>query len=165
VGPSTPTIQHDSGVRQRLALHPPQPGIAITQHRRRRGLVHTGRGQCPRERVRRDHRAIADEREAVLATRGVDHLAGDHFEMALLLPVTATDMAAIKPNHDGTRRLRLGLFRRLSGLLAHDLLAYSPRPVADRARMLCTTERQQFRQQHRDLAERYQHRIPGRDVR
>jgi hypothetical protein len=29
-----PPIQHDCGVRQRLALQPPQPGIAVAQHRR-----------------------------------------------------------------------------------------------------------------------------------
>ena len=46
-----------------------------------------------------------------------------------------------------------GLLGRLSGLLAHDLLAHSPRPVADRARMPCTAERQQFRPQHRDLGD------------
>jgi hypothetical protein len=29
VGPSTPTIQHDGGIWQCLALRPPQPGIAM----------------------------------------------------------------------------------------------------------------------------------------
>src|SRR4051812_38043071 len=29
-----PPVQHDRGARQRLALQPPQPGIAVAQHRR-----------------------------------------------------------------------------------------------------------------------------------
>jgi hypothetical protein len=29
-----PPVQHDCGARQRLALQPPQPGIAVAQHRR-----------------------------------------------------------------------------------------------------------------------------------
>src|SRR3954471_18140391 len=30
---SVPPVQHDHGPRQRLALQPPQPGIAVAQHR------------------------------------------------------------------------------------------------------------------------------------
>jgi hypothetical protein len=45
-----PTIERDCGRRQRLALQPPQPGITIAQHCRRRVGVHPGRGECLSER-------------------------------------------------------------------------------------------------------------------
>ncbi len=95
---------------------------------------------------------------------GVDHLARDHLKMALLLSLTAADVAAIKPEHDGTGRLRRGLRRSLYDVRRHDLLANPQRPVPHRARVRCPADRQQLGQQRRDLAERRQRRIPGRDI-
>jgi hypothetical protein len=46
----------------------------------------------------------------------------------------------------------------------HDGLAHPQRPGSDRARVLCPTHRQQLGQQHRNLAERCQRRIPGGDI-
>ena len=70
-----PPIQHDRGRRQRLALQPPQPGITIAKHRRRRVSVHPGRGERLLERFGRGRLAVAGEGEAVLGAIGVDHLA------------------------------------------------------------------------------------------
>jgi hypothetical protein len=78
-----PPVQHDRGTRQRLALQPPQPGIAVAQHRRRRVRPHPGRGERLPERLGRGRRAVAGEGEAVLGALGVDHLARDHLEVAL----------------------------------------------------------------------------------
>src|SRR5208282_4273301 len=44
------------------------------------------------------------------ALHAPDHLARDHLKMALLLPVSTADVAAIKPNHDGFGWLRRGRF-------------------------------------------------------
>ena len=158
-----PPIQHDRGGRQRLALQPPQPGIAVAQHRRRRVGVHPGRGERLRERVGRDRLAVAGESEAGLAAIGVDHLARDHLEMALLLPVPAADVAAIKSNHHrplaASRSASPSRWR-----AAHDGLAHPQRPVSDCARVLRPADRQQLRQQDRNLAERRQRRISRRDV-
>src|SRR5271165_4076381 len=96
-----PLVQHQRGRRQRLALQPPQPGITIAQHRRRRVRVHASRTERLRERFGRDRLAVAGEGEAVPGAIGVDHLACDYLEMALLLPVPAAHVAAVKPNHDG----------------------------------------------------------------
>src|SRR5271165_4919270 len=82
-----PPVEHDRGVRQRLALQPPQTGIAV-------------------------------------AALSVDHLAGNHLKVTLVLAVPAADIAAIKTDHDGFGRLchRLYHFRgarlhyRLTGL-------------------------------------------------
>ena len=49
-----PPVEHDHGLRQRLVLQPPQPGIAVAQHRRRRVRLHTSRGKRLLERVRRN---------------------------------------------------------------------------------------------------------------
>ena len=106
-----PPVQHDGGVRQRLALQPPQPGIAVAQHRRRRVRRHAGHCERLLERVGCNRRAVARESEAGLAALSVDHLAGDHLKMPLVLPVPAADIAAIKPNNDGFGRPRR---RRLS---------------------------------------------------
>ena len=95
-----PPVEHDRRLWQRLALHPPQPGIAVAQHRRRRVRLHASHGERLLERVGRDHRAVAREREARLDAIGVDHLAGDHLKMALLLAVPTADIAAIKSDHD-----------------------------------------------------------------
>ena len=96
-----PPVEHDRGVRQRLALQPPQPGIAVAQHRRRRVRRHAGHCERLLERVGGDRGAVARESEAGLAALSVDHLAGDHLKMPLVLPVPAADIAAIKPNNDG----------------------------------------------------------------
>jgi hypothetical protein len=100
----------------------------------------------------------------MLATAGVDDLARDDLEMALFLPMTAANVAAIKPNHHRTSRWRHNRFRRLGGVLAYHLLAHPPRSVSDRACVLRPAHRQQFRQQGCHFAERCQRRIPGRDV-
>jgi hypothetical protein len=49
-------------------------------------------------------------------------------------------------------------------VLTYDVLAHPPRPISDRARVLRPADRQQLGQQDRDLAERHQRRIAGRDV-
>jgi hypothetical protein len=100
----------------------------------------------------------------VLGAVGIDHLARDHLEVALLLPMAAAYVAAIEPNHDGAGRLRRRPPQRLGGVLLHDLLADPQRPVADRARVLRPTDRKQLGQEGRDLAEGHQRRIPGRHV-
>jgi len=100
-----PPVQHDRGARQRLTLQPPQPGIAVAQHRCRCVRTHPGRGKRLPERLGCGRRAVAGEGEAVLGAPGVDDLARDHLEVALR-PVPAADVAAIKPNHDGSGRRR-----------------------------------------------------------
>jgi len=95
---------------------------------------------------------------------GMDDLARDHLEMALLPPVSAAHVAAIETNHDGAGRLCRRLLRRLDEMLLHDLRADAQRPVPDRPRVLRPIHRQQIGQQGRDLAERHQRRIPGRDI-
>jgi hypothetical protein len=159
-----PPVPHQRGLRQRLALQRPQPGMTIAQHRRRRVRVHSGSTERLRERFGRGRLVVAGEGEAVLAAIGVDHLARDHLEMALLLAVPAAHVAAIKPNYDGGGWRRRRPRRGLDGVLPHNVLAHPQRPVSDRARVLRPTDRQQFGQQHRNLTERRQRRIPGGDV-
>jgi hypothetical protein len=159
-----PPIQHDRSRRQRLALQPPQPGITIAKHRRRRVSAHPGGGERLLERVRGGRLAVADEGEAALSTSGVDHLARDHLEMALLLSMAAAHVAAIKSNRHSATRGRRGPLRRLSGVPADDLLAHPLCPVSNRTRVLRPADRQQFAQQRRDLAERRQRRTSGRNV-
>ena len=159
-----PPVEHDRGVRQHLALQPPQPGIAVAQHRRGRVRAHARRGERLPERLGRGHRAVAGEGEAVLVAIGVDHLARDHLEVAPLPPVPAAHVAAIEPDHDGAGRRRRGGSAASAACAPHDLCADPQRPVPHRAGVLRPAERQQLGQQGRDLAERRQGRIPGRHV-
>ena len=62
-----PPIQHDCGVWQRIALQPPQPGVAVAQHRRRRVRGHAGHCERLLERTGCNRRAVARESEAGLA--------------------------------------------------------------------------------------------------
>jgi hypothetical protein len=142
-----PPVKHDSGLRQRFALQPPQPGIAVAQYGCRRVRLHAGHGKGLLERVGRDRGAIARESEPGLVSIGVDHLARDHLKMTLLVAVPTANVAAIKPNHDGFGWRGHELLRRLSGLLLHNLLADPQRPVSHRARVLSPADRQQLRQQ------------------
>jgi len=128
--------------------------------------VHSGHGERLPERVGRDRLAVAGESEAGLRAVGVDHLAGYHLEVALLLRVPTADITAIKPDHDGTGRLhRYRPLRRFGCVRLHDVLADPQRPVPHRARVLRSGDRQQLGQQGCDLAEQRQGRIPGRHIR
>ena len=100
----------------------------------------------------------------MLGAIGVDHLARDHLEMALLLSVPTAHVAAVKPHHHSADLRCRGLRRHLGGVLAHDFLAYPPCPVPDRARVLRPADRQQLGQQDCNFAERRQRRISRRDV-
>ena len=60
-----PPVQHDRGIRQRLALQPPQPGIAVAQHRRRRVSRYAGHGERLLERVGSNRGAVARESESI----------------------------------------------------------------------------------------------------
>ena len=123
---SVPPVQHHHGVGQRRALQPPQPGIAVTQHRRRRVYVNSRRGKHMLERIGGSHWAVADEGKAMLRPLIINHLARDHFEMAPLPAMPAADVAAIKPDYD-----RFGWLRRVGeSRLPHNDLADPPRPVA-----------------------------------
>jgi hypothetical protein len=61
-----PPIQHDCGVRQRLALQPPQPGIAVAQHGCRCVRCHARYPERLLERTRCNRGAVAREGEAGL---------------------------------------------------------------------------------------------------
>jgi hypothetical protein len=78
-----PPVEHDGGLRQRLALQAPQPGITVAQHGRRCVRLHASRGERLLERVGRDRGAVAREGEAGLVAMGVDHLARNHLKMTL----------------------------------------------------------------------------------
>ena len=109
---SVPPVKHDRGVRQRLALRPPQPGIAVAQHRRWRVRRYACRREDLLERIRCDRRRIACESRAGLAALSVNHLAGNHLKLLLVLAVLAADVAAVQSQNDGIgrprcRRLRL----------------------------------------------------------
>jgi hypothetical protein len=160
-----PPVEHDSGFRQRLTLHPPQPGVAVTQHRGRRVRLHACRGKRLLERFGRDRGTVAREGEARLDAMGVDHLARDHLKVALLLPMATADVSAIKPNHDGFRCLSCGRLCRFGGAWLYNVLADPQRPVPHRARVLCSADRKQFGQQGCDLAEGRQRRLARRHIR
>src|ERR1700759_3544337 len=155
-----PPVQHDRRRWQRLALQPPQPGVPIAQYRRWRVGVHPGRGERLCERARRSCLAVARKGETVLPASGIDHFARNHLEMAFLLAVPTAHVATIKSNSHGANWPR----HRLSGVLAENLLTHPLPSVADRARILRPADRQQLGQQNRDLAERCQCRISGREV-
>jgi hypothetical protein len=159
-----PPIEHDCGGRQRLALQPPQPGITIAKHRR-------GVSACTPAAVSARANASAEaawplraKAKAVLGVAGVDHLARDHLEMALLLAEPAAHVATVKSDHHSAARRRHGPLRRLGGVLAHDFIAHPLRPVSDGTGVLRPIDRHQLRQQDRNLAERRQRGISGRDV-
>jgi hypothetical protein len=161
---SMPPIQHDCGICQRPALQPPQPSVAITQHRRRRVRGHAG--QCERllESIGRDHRAVARESEAGLVSFNVDYLAGDHLKVAFVLPVSAADVAAIKPNNDGFGRPRRHRLRRFRSVRQHNGLTDPHGSVPHSARVQRPADRQQLRQQLCYLAKRRHRRIPRRHI-
>ena len=94
----------------------------------------------------------------------VDHLAGDHLKMPLVLAVPAADVAAIKPNNDGFGRPRRRRLRRCRNIRLHNGLADPHGSVPHRARVRRPTDRQQLRQQVCDLAKRRQRRIPRRHI-
>jgi hypothetical protein len=75
----------------------------------------------------------------------VDHLARDHFKVALLLPVPTADVAAIKPDHDRFGWLWRGPQRRHGAMRRHDVLADPQRPGPHRARVPRPADRQPFR--------------------
>ena len=164
VGPSTPTIQHHSGLRQHLTLQPPQTCVAVAQHSRGCLRVDTCRSERLPERLGRSDRARAREGEAVLAPIGMDHLTRDHLEATPLGPVPVSDIAAIQPDHDRIQRRRRRRVHGLGGMCSHDILADPQRPVAHRAGVLRPADRQQLRQQRRCLAERHKRGISGRDI-
>jgi hypothetical protein len=64
--------------------------------------------------------------------------------MALLLPVSTADIAAIEANHDGFDGLRLGRLCRLGGMLLHHVLADPQRPIPHRAGVLRSADRKQL---------------------
>ena len=125
-----PPIQDDCGVRQRLALQPPQPGIAVAQHCRRRVRRYAHHRERLFERAGCNRRAVARESEAGLAALGVDDLAGDHLKVALVLAVPAADVAAIKSNHDGFAEPRRRWLRRYRDMRLHNGLTGPPGSVA-----------------------------------
>src|SRR5258708_924048 len=133
---SVPPVEHDSGLRQRLALQPPQSGVAIAQHGRQCIRMYSGHGERLLERVGGDRGAVARESETELDAIGVDHLARDHLKMALLLPVSTADVAAIKSNYDRFVWLRRGRFYRVDAMRLHHVLADPQRPVPHRAGIL-----------------------------
>jgi len=154
----------DPSAKQRSAE--PIEGIAVAQHRRRRVCLHTSRGERVLERIGCHRGAIARECEAGLDAMSVDHLARDHLEMALVLPVPTADVAAIQPKHDPFGWLRRPLLRHLGDLQLPQRLC---RPATScsaphRTGVLRPADQKQPRQQRCDLAEGRQRRIPGRHV-
>ena len=125
----------------------------------------SGHGERLLERGGGNHGAVTREDETGRDAIGVDHRARDHLTMALLLPVPAADVAAIKPNHDKFGWLRRGRFCRPGGMRLHNGLADPQRPVPHRAGVLRPADRQQLRQQDRHLAERRQRGILRRHIR
>jgi hypothetical protein len=117
-----PPVEHDRGMGQRLALQPPQPGIAIAQHRRRRVRMYSGHGERLLERIGRNRGTVARESEAGLGAMGVDHLARHHLKVALLLLMPTADIAAIQTNHDWFGWLRRDRLCRLGGVWLHNVL-------------------------------------------
>jgi hypothetical protein len=79
-----------------------------------------------------------------VGTSGIDHLARNHLEMALLLSVPTAHVAAVKSDHHSAARRRRGPLRRLGGVLAHDFLTHPLRPVSDGAGVLRPVDRQQL---------------------
>ena len=100
----------------------------------------------------------------MLHASGVDHLARDHLEVALLLAVSAAHVAAVEPDHDGAGRLRHRSLRGPGGVWLHDRLADPPRPVPHRAGVPRPAERQQLGQERGDLAEWCEGGVLGRHV-
>src|SRR4051794_8557278 len=56
-----PPVQHARGIRQRLALQPPQPGVAVAQHCRRRVRGHARHCERLLERTGCNRGAVARE--------------------------------------------------------------------------------------------------------
>ena len=75
--------------------------------------------------------------------------------MPLVLSVPAADVATIEANNDGFGRLL-----RCRDIRPHDGLTAPHGSVAHRARVRRAADRQQLRQQVRDLAKRRQCRVP-----
>jgi hypothetical protein len=106
----------------------------------------------------------ARESEAGLAALSVDHLAGDHLKMPLVLAVAAADVAAIKPNHDGFAWPRRRRLRRCRDMRQHNGLTDSHvllrTVLAFAAPLTASSSDSRFR----DLARRRQRRIPRRYI-
>jgi hypothetical protein len=100
----------------------------------------------------------------MLATIGPDHLARDHLEAAPLVPVAVAQVAAVNADDNRTRRRRRRLACTRDGMRLHDLCPDPQRPVAHRAGVLCSADRQQLGQEVGGLAERHERGIPRRDV-
>ena len=66
--------------------------------------------------------AVPRESEAGLVSFSVNCLADDHLKMAFILPVSAADVASIKPNNDGFGRPRRYRLRRSRGVRQDDRL-------------------------------------------
>jgi hypothetical protein len=103
----------------------------------------------------------------VLVAIGIDHLARDHFEVALLPGgagcARSRRQAQPQPGQPGW----LATSRSASPSRCCVVARRSRRPAAScfgRTRVLCPTHRQQLGQQPRNLAERCQRRIPGGDI-
>ena len=89
--------------------------------------MHAGRTERLRERFGRGRLVVAGEGEAALGAIGVNHLARDHLEMALLLAVPAEHVAAVKPNHNRDNRggwRHRSRLRHLGAVSLHDGLAH-----------------------------------------
>jgi len=140
------------------------PGVAVAQHRRRRVRCHGGHCERLFERTGRNRRAVARESEAGLAALCVDYYASDHPKMALVLPMPAADVAAVKPNNDRSGRPQRRRLRRCGDIRQHDGLIDPHGSVPHRARVLCPADRRQFRQQVRDFATWRQRRISCRHI-
>ena len=118
-----PPVQHGRGVRQHLALQPPEPSIAVAQHGRGRVRGHACCGERLPQGLGRSRLAIPGKGEAVLNPLGIDHLARDHLEVAPLLGSSAAHVATIEPDHDGSERPHLGPLRGGGQGWLHHLLA------------------------------------------
>jgi hypothetical protein len=117
---SLPPVKHDRDVRQRLALQPPQPGVAVAQHRRRRIRRHAGHCERLLESAGYNRWAVARESEAGRVSFSVDYFARDHLKTAFVLAAPAADVAAIKPNKDGFGWLHCGRLCRFRGVRQHN---------------------------------------------
>src|SRR3954452_2867146 len=95
-----PPVEHDRGFGQRLTLQPPQPGIAVAQHRRRRVRVNSRGIERLLERIGDSYWGVADEGKTMLDSLSINNLTRDHLEVASFPAMPVAHIAAIKPDHD-----------------------------------------------------------------